>query len=233
MMNTGKLAKLLIKGFTDNQFEIPTSPSQFQTLLNPESVNIGHSISYNKAQASGTTGVDALFNRVNPSTLSMQLVFDGTGVVPGSRQSNGDPINAESQLTRFEEITYSYNGESHEPNHVVVNWGRLSFRGVVESIDYDYKLFKKDGEPIRILANVRFTGSIDQVERAAFENKNSPDLTHLRLVKEGDNLPLMCKRIYGDPKYYLEVAKANQLTNFRKLTPGQQINFPPIEKLTT
>ncbi len=37
-------------------------------------------------------------------------------------------------------------------------------------------------------------------------------------------------RIYGDSKYYLEVAKANNLTNFRKLTPGQEIFFPPIQK---
>ena len=41
----------------------------------------------------------------------------------------------------------------------------------------------------------------------------------------------MSKKIYGDSKYYLEVARVNQLTNFRKLTPGQELLFPPLEKL--
>jgi len=50
------------------------------------------------------------------------------------------------------------------------------------------------------------------------------------MVKEGDNLPLMTYRIYGDPKYYLEVAKANGIANFRKLKAGQMIVFPPIER---
>ena len=70
-----------------------------------------------------------------------------------------------------------------------------------------------------------------EAQRAAREKKSSPDLTHERVVKEGDNLPLMTYRIYGDPKYYLEVARVNGLTNFRKLTPGQKIVFPPIEKV--
>lgn len=40
----------------------------------------------------------------------------------------------------------------------------------------------------------------------------------------------MTKRIYGDSKYYLEVARVNKLTTFRKLKTGQQLIFPPIQK---
>jgi nucleoid-associated protein YgaU len=58
----------------------------------------------------------------------------------------------------------------------------------------------------------------------------SPDLTHIRLVKAGDTLPEMCFNIYGDPRYYLDVARQNRLDNFRKLEPGTRIFFPPIEK---
>ncbi|MDO9615798.1 MAG: LysM peptidoglycan-binding domain-containing protein, partial [Bacteroidota bacterium] len=31
-------------------------------------------------------------------------------------------------------------------------------------------------------------------------------------------------------KYYIEVAKANGLNDFRNLKTGQKIKFPPIEK---
>ena len=52
----------------------------------------------------------------------------------------------------------------------------------------------------------------------------------MRTVKAGDTLPLMCYRIYGDPKYYLDVAEVNHLGNFRVLIPGSALVFPPIEK---
>ncbi|NOR75025.1 MAG: LysM peptidoglycan-binding domain-containing protein, partial [Draconibacterium sp.] len=77
-----------------------------------------------------------------------------------------------------------------------------------------------------------FKGFVEDNLRVAMENNSSPDLTHVIIVKEGDTLPLMAFSIYGDPKYYLEVAKANSITNFRKLKVGQQIFFPPINKVS-
>ena len=92
------------------------------------------------------------------------------------------------------------------------------------------KLFKPDGTPIRAIATVKFKSSIEEQKRAAKENKSSPDLTHSRVVKQGDTLPLMCYSIYGDPKYYLQVAQVNGIGNFRQLIPGTSLFFPPIEK---
>ena len=40
----------------------------------------------------------------------------------------------------------------------------------------------------------------------------------------------MVYRIYGDPLLYIEVAKANGLTDFRNLKPGRTLVFPPVEK---
>ena len=49
-------------------------------------------------------------------------------------------------------------------------------------------------------------------------------------MQEGDSLPLMCHRIYGDARYYLEVARTNALVDFRSLRPGTELLFPPLEK---
>jgi len=40
----------------------------------------------------------------------------------------------------------------------------------------------------------------------------------------------MVHKIYGSFKYYLQVAKVNNLKNFRDLIPGQKLIFPPFEK---
>jgi nucleoid-associated protein YgaU len=80
------------------------------------------------------------------------------------------------------------------------------------------------------LAKAGFKGSIEENFRVALEDAQSPDVTHLRTVMAGDTLPLMCFRIYGDSRYYSEVAKVNNLDHFRRLQPGEALMFPPLEK---
>jgi nucleoid-associated protein YgaU len=80
------------------------------------------------------------------------------------------------------------------------------------------------------VAKVKFKSSIEDVKRAAKENKSSPDLTHVRVAKAGDTLPNMCHEIYGDPAFYFRIAEWNGLGNFRSLQPGTRIEFPPLAR---
>ena len=57
----------------------------------------------------------------------------------------------------------------------------------------------------------------------------SPDITHKRIIKQGDTLALMTQKIYNDQHYYMDVANVNRLDGFRKTTPGTEIFFPPIK----
>ena len=91
-------------------------------------------------------------------------------------------------------------------------------------------MFNPDGTPVRVIATAAFVGSIEDNLREAIKRSNSPDLTHIRKVSEGDTLPLMTFKIYGNSAYYLEVARINKLVNFRNLVPGTDIFFPPINK---
>ena len=43
----------------------------------------------------------------------------------------------------------------------------------------------------------------------------------------------MTDRLYDDPTYYLQVARANGLTNFRRLRTGSDLVFPPVRERTT
>ncbi len=62
------------------------------------------------------------------------------------------------------------------------------------------------------------------------KEKKSPDLTHVRSVKAGDRLDLMTNKIYNDSKYVTQIAKANGLTTIRKIKPGKDLVFPPLDK---
>jgi hypothetical protein len=40
----------------------------------------------------------------------------------------------------------------------------------------------------------------------------------------------MCHDIYDDPGFFLQIARANDLTSPRNLKPGIALIFPPVDK---
>ena len=221
-----KLQKLMIYAYSDA--ELSNEITSYETAVNPEKYSLVNKSEYSIENASGSSGGGVKFHRSLPENLSLDFLFDRTGVFEDSPVAKNGIID---DLKKFKKVVFDYNGDDHKPNYLKVVWGDLIFPGVVTEMNIEYKLFQSNGTPIRAVAKLTFKNHIEEGKRAAREKKASPDLTHYRIVKEGDNLPLMTHRIYGDSKYYLEVAKVNNLTNFRKLEPGQKIFFPPIEKL--
>jgi nucleoid-associated protein YgaU len=127
------------------------------------------------------------------------------------------------------------NSSTHKPNFLRLLWGDFSFGTrngfdcILKNLSITYPLFDANGKPLRAKLSATFLNYIEQVRRVREEGKNSPDVTHLRKVKEKDSLPLMAHNIYGDASYYLQVAKVNGLINFRRLRTNQDLRFPPID----
>ena len=237
---SGELIKLKIKAYSDERFSEEISEGEFKSLLNPDRYTFNYKIEQNNNQASGTSSSAVRFNKIPPENLDLEFVFDRTGVVVdyGSPQTDTDDKVYKDEgngiiddIEQFKRVVFDYNGDNHRPNYLVISWGTLLFKGTLTEMSITYKLFKPDGLPLRASVNAKFKGFVEDNLRIARENNSSPDLTHVRMVMEGDTLPLMTYRIYGDPKFYLEVAKANEIANFRKLKVGQMIVFPPIQKV--
>jgi nucleoid-associated protein YgaU len=115
-------------------------------------------------------------------------------------------------------------------------WGNFSFGTkngfdcILKDLQINYTLFAPDGKPLRAKISATFVNYIEQARRVREEGKKSPDVTHLRKVKAGNTLPLMAYDIYGDPSYYLQVAKVNGLVNIRRLATNTDLRFPPIQE---
>ena len=69
---------------------------------------------------------------------------------------------------------------------------------------------------------------MSQEEESLRANRKSADLTHVVEVRAGDTLPLLCYRIYRDSHYYTQVARLNNITDFRDIKPGTKLFFPPL-----
>lgn len=161
-----------------------------------------------------------------PERFAMEIWFDGTGAIPGT----GDVAD---EIEAFKQYALYYNGDIHSVNYVKLEWGGtkgLIFKGQLEDFSVDYTLFDNTGKPLRAKGTANFVQTLNTALRESMKMKNSPDMTHIRVVRAGDNLPLMCNRIYGDPTYYVQVARANQLEDIMTLVPGRRIYFPPLKK---
>jgi hypothetical protein len=97
-------------------------------------------------------------------------------------------------LEIFKHQLLQYQGEIHRPYYLKIHWGTLLFKGVLTSLDIEYKLFSPDGTPLRAIAKCAFKGSIEESLRLAIENRMSPDITHKRIIKQGDTLALMTQK---------------------------------------
>lgn len=226
----GKLEKMLILAFESSEKAesggLPEAKDRFEALINPETYTLDYKVKTADGQGQGTSKAQVKFEYTLPEELSFEFLFDNTGIIDGKPRPDG----VFNDVNHFRQMLTGYQGSSHEPYHLKLVWGNLLFKGRAIELSITYKLFNPDGQPIRAVVKAKFKGSVEEKKRVAQEYRQSPDLTHVRKVKAGDTLSLMCYQIYGDPKYYLQVAAANGLGNFRFLTPGTDLVFPPIAK---
>lgn len=235
--NPFKLQKLKIFAYKDR--ERTKQIGTFEAMFNPESYSLKYENKFEEAKTIGNVGGVAKWTTTGSDTLQLKLILDNTGV--GDYGYGGFAIAAaiaqfrkkwdiDNRVAEFLKLTTFVNGDIHEPNYLTVEWGNLAFECRVENVEVTYELFNRSGKPIRAELEVTFKADSETSKRHKKIHLTSPDLTHIRTVKSGDTLPLMAYNIYNDPSYYIQVARANKLNSVRKLTIGQTIKFPPLNR---
>lgn len=220
--------RLKISAFKNNTYSLPPVGATV-VVINPASYTHEHKVNYNEDVPIGAPGTPLMFKGISPETISFDVYFDATGAIESSALIPVSKLPIGLQITAFKKVCFSYNGDIHEPNYLIINWGSLVFKCKLTSLRLEYTLFQKNGIPLRAKASCSFTKAIDANTLGKEANNKSPDLTHLIEVKQGDTLPIICNNVYGDPSYYIEVAKFNKLINFRNLTPGTKLYLPPLK----
>jgi len=216
----GEMTKLKVLAYSDPEYS--SQVGEYDALVNPENYKIKKEQEYNTGDTTdGSSAKTARYKGSGNSYFELILFFDGTGVITND--------SVETQINQVKDIVYTYNGDIHEPNYIKVYWGTQSlFQGRLQSWNVNYTMLDMDGTPLRAEVTIILIYSVSTQKKALEEKKNSSDLTHVRTVLDGDSLPLMCYRIYGDSSYYMKVARYNNLSSFRSIKPGDNIVFPPV-----
>jgi Contractile injection system tube protein len=227
-----ELEKLTINAYGDSM-RTGQPLKSLKVMFNPESFSMKHVNDYGKLQALDTTGASARYWSSRPDGLALDLIFDGTGVGVYGASATGGPAtpSVREQVDNFLKLCFDMDGDLHQPKFLKIQWGQgelKEFDCRLESVDITYTSFDRGGSPLRAKLATKFIEDLDPSKRIRLENKKSPDMSRSRVVKAGDTLPLLCKKLYGDPGLYLFVARANALDDFRNLKPGQTLLFPPL-----
>lgn len=218
-MSTFKNMRLV--AYSDENYN--SKVSEYVVMLNPESLKWGRSIEYNDEQPIDSSAPSQKYKQTKGEKLSFDITIDCSGVVDSSR------VDLPTEMTNLSSVVYDYNGKIHRPNFVAIYWGKgLSFQGILTSFDTSFTYFRPDGTALRAKVSLAFTSYIDTKLRAKEDGDESPDITHLVNIVEGDTLPQISQNIFNSPDYYIQLARFNGLNKFRQLKPGTQLIVPPL-----
>ena len=221
--------------FEEDDSFLPSGMYNLQ--LNPESLVIG--FQENKKEGNCETAADGQMVESSEALYSLKtwdvtFTIDNTGAVPFPPMAFPLPILSPGtsiyhSILYFKKLFVLPNNETHSRKYIKGIWGLgdLTIFGRVKSFTYDYNFFTGSGVPLRASCKV----FIEEVPAQSFLSYfMSPDITRIPKVKESDNLVDFCEKYYNDKNYYLKVAEHNNLSSFRKLKTGSNLEFPPIKK---
>ncbi|SEE65217.1 hypothetical protein SAMN04487765_3605 [Tenacibaculum sp. MAR_2010_89] len=219
------LELMKITGYLDGDFNTPIPGDPYKVMINPNEIKWNRKILYNEQQPIDSSKPSQKYKNTASDELSFDIVIDCTGVVFSKR------IDMATEIKTLEDIVYTYNGKIHRPNYVKIQWGNnMSFKSVLKTFNTNYTLFRPDGSPLRAKVSLSFGEYVSSKRKCKEEKKESPDITHLVEVVEGESLPQLCTKMWNSPFHYIQVANYNGLNKFRKLEGGKELIFPPIIK---
>ncbi|MEO0628011.1 MAG: hypothetical protein AAFY91_13545, partial [Bacteroidota bacterium] len=173
----------------------------YTLMFNPDHFEETTSLRYFYEQPPGSGDTQLKFRSVKSPSFNLEFTIDGTG-------ASGEKKEVELAVADFKSL-FKVDGEKHEPPTILAVWG--TFFSVCKLLDFSvkYTMFRANGTPLRAKISARFHGHTERVLELLKMNLLSPDLTKLHNAVEGDTLPLLANREYEDPRFFVQLARAN------------------------
>lgn len=218
------MEKMKLTGYSDKEFTEEIASMVVQLV--PKDYRGKKGIKYESGKENGQNVQSPVFTGQQNEELSLDFTFDCTGTIEGTKDSD----TIDKKLKELNRIVYAYNGDKHEPAYVQIVWGTFIFRGRLKEMTTDFVLFTPQGVPLRAKVNLSFIQFVSAEKAVKLANNQSPDMSHLVTLRDGDTIALLCRKIYGDSTLVNEVAAINGLCGFRLVKPGTTLLFPHLRK---
>jgi hypothetical protein len=128
----------------------PESGGAFAVQYNPVDFKFDKPVSWKEHDEQGQES-KLEFQKVQPATISMELVFDTTHNDSDVRKGW---VNKLLEMTN-PTVPDGGDVKKMRPPIVEFSWGEFTFTGVVESVNATYTMFSQQGNPIRAQASLK------------------------------------------------------------------------------
>ncbi len=118
--------------------------------------------------------------------------------------------------------------ELHAPPILRFVWDTQVFVGVIESMSFAFQLFTPDGVPLRAHLSLSLKEYRTVEEQIAASPIHSPEVDKAYTVRRGDTLSGIAAATYQDPARWREIARANGISDPRRLAPGSVLAVPRL-----
>jgi hypothetical protein len=217
-------------GFTKAEIDIDGGDT-IPVLFNPTEYTITKTNTWNFKEVQGKSLPPAEFGGGNPRELSLSLLLDAS-LLDGSASVK----DMTDKLFKMMEVGDGQPaaGSRSAPPKVTFRWGAVdTFKAVCTSLTVAFQLFKPNGEPIR--ADVKL--DLKQADDASTASSNSANKGQnpttqslagagVHTVQDGDSLPSIAYRAYGDANRWRAIAEANDIDDPLHLRRGTALMLP-------
>jgi nucleoid-associated protein YgaU len=199
------------------------SGEKVAVLFNPEEYTVNRDLTYAQMAVPGLSAPVVQFVHGNAQTLEMELLVD-------SYETN-DQVAAGSDVRVLTQKVVSLMDIAptlHAPPPLIFSWGSLTFTCVLQKCSQRFVLFRADGVPVRARLQMTFS-EFRNVEMEAREIKReTADYTKTHLVLEGETLPSIAFKVYGDAERWRPIALRSGIDDPSSLVIGQRLAVPRL-----
>lgn len=219
MASEGSLQKLKVLNADKSGKEVI-----FEAQFNPTEISFSKRISWNEQFVKGQDMPYVSFDSGEGETFDMTLFLDTTS------NPNDDVYQKyTSKIDMMGEVDV----EKHRPPLLHIIWGEIFLmQCVLTNIDYDFSLFNKNGRAVRGTAKLSFKQIVafDKGDSAKVTKgeKQSPDHTKVRTLRQGDSLQSIAHVEYEDVRMWKILAEHNNIDDPLNIPVGTIIEIPAL-----
>jgi hypothetical protein len=164
------------------------------------------------------------FTGSDPVKLTLEMFLDAT-----EKMDNGVVTTVEKLFALVVPTSESLSAGKGCPPVVIFRWGGLTgFAAFVNQVQVTYTLFTPGGTPVRATAQVQIEELTPQ-----FPGQNptsgSDRARRTHRVVDGDTLPALAFREYGDPGRWRDIASVNGIDDPARVRPGTTLMLPDFD----
>lgn len=220
MENT--LSKLELS-YTDENDELVSYVVQY----NPNSISIEKEVEWASTDGNQQDVTEKQFVNGQAKSISVKDIFFDTSTI-GNMSVYTNFIEPLEAMAIVRSYKVPPDKTVKRPPYITLSWGKSSYfvECILKKIDYEFKMFTREGIPIRAMVNLAFEEIVTDTTKKAVVKKQKEAKTYV--TKKGETLYEIAEKTYRDTNKWKIIATANEIDNPFKVPAGITLQLPAI-----